>query len=58
MQGPLLELAELQRADRLREVDNDALARLAGNRNEQMPRLRRALQRITWTRRGPRGRTR
>ena len=56
MQGPLLELAELQRADRQRESDNDALARLAGNRNEQTPRLRRALQRMTWTRRGPNGR--
>jgi hypothetical protein len=53
MQGPLLELADLQRADRQRESDNDALARLAGNRNEQTPRLRRALQRITWTRRSP-----
>jgi hypothetical protein len=56
MHGPLLELAELQIADRQREGDAAALARLAGNRREQTPRLRRALQRITWTRRGPRGR--
>ena len=56
MQAPLLKLAELQIADRQREGDADALARIAGTRREQSPRLRKALPRITWTRWGPRTR--
>ena len=53
MRGTLLELAEMQIADRQREMDAEHLARLAGKSRTHSPKFRKALQRFSRPRRQP-----